>query len=110
MLAIMIAIAGLISIIWTAVVLYNSDLDSSSTTATLLLVFGFLGVGKHVKIQCQIQNKYEELKAISAKMTKYCMYPGIYSSERLLLPENKDGVGIINIHNLHNSQVKSFST
>ena len=73
MLAIMIAIGGLISIIWTAVVLYNSDLDSSATTATLLLVFGLVGVGKHAnKIQCQIQNKYEELMAVSAKMTKYC--------------------------------------
>jgi hypothetical protein len=52
MLAIMIAIGGLISIIWTAVVLYNSDLDSSSTTATLLLVFGLIGIGKYLdKIQ-----------------------------------------------------------
>jgi len=73
MLAIIVAIAGLISIIWTAVVLYNSDLKSSATQATCLLVFGLPGIGKHVKIQCQIQNKYEELKAISAKMTKYCM-------------------------------------
>jgi hypothetical protein len=52
MLAIMIAIGGLISIIWTAVVLYNSDLDSSFTTATLLLVFGLIGIGKYLdKIQ-----------------------------------------------------------
>jgi uncharacterized membrane protein YqjE len=74
MLAIMIAIAGLISIIWTVVVLFDSDLESSNTSAALLLVFGLLGVGKHVdKIQCQIQNKYEELKAVSAKITKYCV-------------------------------------
>jgi hypothetical protein len=74
MLAIMIAIGGLISIIWTAVVLYSSDYDSSGTSATLLLVFGLLGVGKHVdKIQCQIQNKYEELKTVSTKMTEACM-------------------------------------
>jgi hypothetical protein len=74
MLAIMIAIGGLISIIWTAVVLYNSDLDFSSRNASLLLGFGLVGVGKHVdNIQSQIQNKYEELKAVSAKMTKYCM-------------------------------------
>ena len=74
MLAIIIAIVGLISIIWTAVVYYNSDLDSLATKATFLLVFGLLGVGKHVyKIKCQIPNKYEELKAVSGKMTKYCM-------------------------------------
>jgi hypothetical protein len=74
MLAIMIAIGGLISIIWSSVVLYNSDLDGSTRNATLLLLLGLLGVGKHVdKIRCQIQNKYEELKAVSAKMAKYCM-------------------------------------
>jgi hypothetical protein len=74
MLAIMIAIGGLISIIWTAAVLYNSDLDSSVTTATLLLVFGLLGVGKYIdKLQCQIQRKFEKLKAVSSKTKKACM-------------------------------------
>jgi hypothetical protein len=74
MLAIMIAIGGLISIIWSAVILYNSKLESSATTATLFLVFGLISIGKHEdKIQCQIQNKHEELKAVSAKMTKACM-------------------------------------
>jgi hypothetical protein len=40
----MIAIGGLISVIWTAVEFYNS---SHNTTGTLVLVFGLLGVGKH---------------------------------------------------------------
>jgi hypothetical protein len=71
MLAIMIAIGGLISIIWTAVVLYNSDLDASNTTATLLLVFGLLGVGKH-SICCNAIYKghFKKLKVVLTKMTK----------------------------------------
>jgi hypothetical protein len=45
MLSIMIAIGGLISIIWTVVDLYNTNHD---TFATLVLVFGLIGVGKHI--------------------------------------------------------------
>lgn len=45
MLSIMIAIGGLISVIWTAVEFYDSN---RNTTGTLVLVFGLLGVGKHV--------------------------------------------------------------
>jgi hypothetical protein len=41
----MIAIGGLISIIWTVVDLYNTNYN---TLATLVLVFGLLGVGKHI--------------------------------------------------------------
>jgi hypothetical protein len=54
MLSIMIAIGGLISVIWTAVEFYNS---SHNTTATLVLVFGLLGVGKHAKnVYCKSRN------------------------------------------------------
>jgi hypothetical protein len=45
MLAIMIAIGGLISIIWTVVDLYNSN---HNKTGTLVLIFGLLGVGKPI--------------------------------------------------------------
>jgi hypothetical protein len=49
MLSIMIAIGGLISVIWTAVEFYNS---SHNTTASLVLVFGLLGIGKHTNSLC----------------------------------------------------------
>lgn len=61
MLAIMIAIGGLISIIWTAVVLYTSDYDSSGTSATLLLVFGLLGVAILVYLWLVVLSYYQHL-------------------------------------------------
>jgi hypothetical protein len=42
-------------------------------------------------------------KIIITKITKTCMYSKNSFSERFLLPKSMGSVGIIDMHNLHNS-------
>lgn len=58
MLTIMIAIGGLISIIWTAVEYYNKDHD---TSGTLVLVFGLIGIVIMVYIWLVVLSYYQQL-------------------------------------------------
>ncbi|XP_021935605.1 uncharacterized protein LOC110837607 [Zootermopsis nevadensis] len=58
MLSIMIAIGGLISIIWTVVDLYNTNYD---TFATLVLVFGLIGVALVVYLWLVVLSYYQLL-------------------------------------------------
>jgi hypothetical protein len=47
-------------------------------------------------------------RIIRTKMTKVHMHHKNSGSERFLLPKNEGGVGITDIHSLHNTQVKSL--
>ncbi|XP_069685287.1 uncharacterized protein [Periplaneta americana] len=58
MLTIMIAIGGLISIIWTAVEYYNKDHD---TSGTLVLVFGLIGIAIMVYLWLVVLSYYQQL-------------------------------------------------
>ncbi|XP_023723303.1 uncharacterized protein LOC111873111 [Cryptotermes secundus] len=58
MLSIMIAIGGLISVIWTAVEFYDSN---HNTTGTLVLVFGLLGVALMVYLWLVVLSYYQQL-------------------------------------------------